>query len=173
MSIRGKDAEAFIEAARRAGLPITEQGVNVAALTGDTDTDTKGTPLPSCRVKPGVYLIGVATASESNTRGHWSKRNGRKAGQMRAVSGVLGRHLKELAPIAEHYHQGGTINITLTRLAPRMLDKANLYAAMKGIEDICALICGANDGDPRWKLECGQEKSERVGVRIELQPAEA
>ena len=173
MSIRGKDAEAFIDAARRAGLPITEQGVNVAALTGDTDTDTKGKPLPSCRVKPGVYLVGVKTYSITNSRDTRAA-IGRKGHQKAAVFAVLGRWHADLIAFAdEGIHAGKPLTVKLVRLAPRIMDDDNVQASLKYLRDAVADVLGSRDNNPLIHWQYGQEKSQRVGVRIELQPAGA
>ncbi len=60
--------------------------------------------------------------------------------------------------------------ITLTRLAPRILDCDNLRGALKAVRDGIADWLGVDDGDPRLTWEYGQEKrvGEPMGVRVEI-----
>ncbi len=128
--------------------------------------------VPSVFVPPATWLVGVECFAEANARGHWSKHHGRKAGQQRKVSELLGKHLATLAPFAEHYHTGKPILIKLTRLGGQRMDQwDNLPRALKAILDTVCLICGIDDGSPLLRVEFDQESNDRLGVRITLEKA--
>ena len=67
------------------------------------------------------------------------------------------------ALFAAHYHNGGALAITFTRLGGRRLDKSNLSVALKASEDAVCLMLGADDGDPRWQPTWEQEPGGAVG----------
>jgi hypothetical protein len=120
---------------------------------------------------PGTWTVAVATASETNERSKWS-RNSRTIAARRAVSRLMGATLAKLAPFAEHYHRGGTLSVLLVRLGGHRLDRSNLPAALKAVEDAVALMLGADDGDPRWDADWQQEPGPGpVGVRVALSAA--
>lgn len=126
-------------------------------------------PLTGWVVPGGACPPRAAYWAEEGGAGWWRvPRDGRdQAG--RAVSRLLGRHLRLLAPAAEHYHRGGTLTLVLTRLGGRKLDAtANLPASLKYIEDGVCLMLGADDGDQRWRCRCVQLPGGRRGVRGEL-----
>ena len=114
------------------------------------------------------FTVPVETVSEANQRG-WRGKASRAGSQRKAVAAVLGKHLRELADFADHYHAGWPLGVTITRLGGRRLDAlSNLGAALKAIEDTVALVIGADDGDPRWRGRAEQEPGGEVGVRIRL-----
>jgi hypothetical protein len=118
-----------------------------------------------------VWVIPIEICSLANER-QWRTRNRVAQAHRKAVSGSLGRSLYDLAPLAAHYHRGGAVRVLLTRLGGRALDRtANLPAALKYVEDAVALMMGADDGDARWRCECGQEPGGPSGVRIEITEA--
>lgn len=156
-----------------------------AALAAGTATVTAGPALPpkgGGKARPpalveagfarageaAVFTVPVVTVSEANQR-EWRGRSARTGLQRRAVSKVLGRHLAELVPFAEHYHGGGRLGVRLVRLGGRPMDRlANLGASLKAVEDMVALAVGADDGDPRWLAWADQEPGGPAGVRIVL-----
>ncbi len=116
---------------------------------------------------PGCWTLPVETSSEANGR-EWRKRSNRTQAARRVVSAQLGRDLVYLAVFAAHYHAGGALRITFTRLGGRKLDRSNLPTALKATEDALCLMLGADDGDPRWQPAWEQEPGGAVGVRVEL-----
>ena len=118
-------------------------------------------------IPPGCWVLPITTASEANGR-EWRKRSNRTQAARKVVSTQLGRALVYLAAFAMHYHAGGTLKVTLTRLGGHRLDRSNLPVALKSTEDALALMLGADDGDPRWQAEWKQEAGGPAGVRVEL-----
>lgn len=117
---------------------------------------------------PATWVVPVPVPSLANER-QWQARTRVAQAHRKAVSRALGPHLRHLSPFAEHFHAGGVLVITLTRLGGRALDRAaNLPAALKYVEDAVALVVGADDGAPNWRCECRQEPGGPAGVRIEL-----
>jgi hypothetical protein len=118
------------------------------------------------------FVVGLATKCEANGRS-WQGRSRRTGEARRALSRTLGRHLRALAPLAEHYHAGGPLDVVLTRLGGKLLDRTvNLPSALKAAEDAVALMLGADDGDPRWRCHCEQEPGGPVGVRVRITKGE-
>ena len=116
-------------------------------------------------------IAGLVTASETNAR-NWKDKSHRTQAARLAVSRCFGPNLRALAGIAEWYHARNPIRVVLTRLGGHKLDKGNLPAALKAVEDAVALILGADDGDDRWLVEFAQEPGKTGhGVRIELERA--
>lgn len=158
-----------LEQARRKGL-IVEKGVNHAALSPDAVSveDKKPLLLPSVFVPPGTWIVGVQTISAGNLA-KWRGLSNHTKKCRAAVSKLFGKHLRSLAEFAEHYHNGGSVRITFTRLAPKRLDAGNVSMSVKAVEDAVALLMGADDGDMRWVATYEQEQSERYGVRIVME----
>lgn len=112
--------------------------------------------------------LPIVTASEANVR-QWRVKSNRTREARAVVSRAFGRNLRLLAPLADHYHGGGSLRVTLTRLGGAKLDAlANLGAALKATEDAVALFLGADDGDARWKATAAQETGGKAGVRVEI-----
>jgi hypothetical protein len=122
--------------------------------------------------RPGTFWVPLVTASEANAR-NWKERSARTHAARRAVSRVLGPHLRALADFSEHYHAGGALRVVFTRLGGRRLDRSNLGNALKATEDAVCLVLGCDDGDPRWVSSFEQEPGGKVGVRVELEALEA
>jgi hypothetical protein len=115
-----------------------------------------------------VAVVPCEVPSLANDR-DWRTRNRVTQAHRLAVSRALGPHLAALAPLAEHYHRGGTLRVVLTRLGGRQLDRmANLGASLKYVEDAVALMLGASDGADNWDCKPAQEPGGLAGVRIEL-----
>ena len=163
--------EQYDEYARRGLVRAdTLRSVRLPDLTPESDQpEGKVVLLPSFFMEPATWVIGCKTISVSNDRRHHAKLTGMKQSQRRAVAKLLGRHLRELVPFADAYHSGKVLNVTLTRLAPRQMDRSNVSVSLKYIEDTVADFLGADDGANNWQIECKQEKSERYGVRLELE----
>lgn len=117
-----------------------------------------------------VALMPVETKSESNQR-EWRNRSKRSNAAWRAVSKTFGPGLHKLAQFAFAYHLGKSLKITFTRLGGRKLDRGNIASALKGTEDACAYMIGADDGDERWDAHYEQSPGGPVGVRVTIEVA--
>lgn len=113
--------------------------------------------------------IPLRIVSESNMREHWAKKNTRRRLQHNAISLCVKPKLAFVKLPCQ---------ITLIRIAPRMLDKEdNLPISFKAVKDkLAALLTGDDrpgraDSDPRlqWKYEQkkGLPKSYSILIRIE------
>jgi hypothetical protein len=116
-----------------------------------------------------LITLGIETASEANGR-DWKARNRRGGAAWKAVSRLCGRNIRHLAPLAEHYYcHDGALKIVFARIGGRKMDRSNLPAAMKAVEDALAFMLGADDGDPRWQAEWEQQPGPGpVGVSISI-----
>jgi hypothetical protein len=127
-------------------------------------------------IEPGIALVkGMVTllvafqsVSETNQR-DWKARSRRSGMAWRAIREAIGPHLGLLEPLCLHYTQGGALRVTFTRLGGRMMDRSNLPAAMKGLEDATAYCLGADDGHPAWHSFFEQQPTSPVGVMIQIE----
>lgn len=118
-----------------------------------------------------VAVVPCEVPSLANDR-DWRTRNRVTQAHRLAVSRALGPRLAALAPLAEHYHRGGTLRVVLTRLGGRQLDRHdNLPASLKYVLDSLCLLIGADDADERLDVKHQQEPGGLVGVRITLEAA--
>ncbi len=128
-----------------------------------------------------VWEIPLKTVSEANRSEHWTVSSRRHRQQQFFVRMLFNQETREI-PIP--------CKITLTRLSSRDLDaKDNLPMSFKWISDEiseCIFpekqkayvtdkgklrpIKGRLDDDPRLHWEFHQEKSSRMGIRIEIEP---
>ncbi len=167
MNRRLSVAEALLQAHER-GLIVSDRGCAPLATTVESEPEpAKPLLLPSCHMPPSTWVVGVQTRSVANVS-EWKKRSNHTKQCREAVSKCFGPTLGTLALFAAHYHEGKSVHVTFTRLAPRRLDAGNVSVALKAVEDALALLMGANDGDVRWLAKYEQEQSERYGVRIEM-----
>lgn len=113
-----------------------------------------------------TITLPIRLVSEANMRDHWGKKAKRVAQQRGLVRLALWHHRHEF---------GETAVVTLTRIAPRELDKHdNLRAAMKGVVDGVADAFGLpNDRDPRveWRYAQRRGKVREYGVEINIEAA--
>ena len=106
-----------------------------------------------------AVMVPVETVSESNVRGHWSKRAKRAKVQRKA----------SWASLAHAHGLRGVVPcvVKLVRVSPRELDDDNLRGALKACRDGVADWLGVDDRDARVVWEYGQEKGAKC-VRIEV-----
>ena len=127
-----------------------------------------------------VWELPLSTISESNRNEHWSKSSKRHQQQQFFIRALFSRESGKI-PMP--------CTITLTRLSTRMLDsEENLPMAFKWIKDeIGACLFpekvvfyknrrgritankGHADSDPRVTWKYSQEKSKKVGIRVEFE----
>ena len=98
--------------------------------------------------------LPIRIHSEANGRQHWRKVAERKRNQRMVARLVMQQHARPMSPVA--------VRITLTRVAPRVLDDDNLASGFKAVRDGIADWLGIDDGSPllTWRYE--QRKERRV-----------
>lgn len=108
-----------------------------------------------------VVTYAERIESEANRREHWRTVAARKKRQ-RVLAWA---ELRQFVPAFL-----GPVTITLTRIAPRVLDDDNLASGFKATRDGVADWLGVDDGDKRLTWRYAQEKGapKFYGVRIEV-----
>jgi hypothetical protein len=111
-----------------------------------------------------VVFVEVATVSALNRREHHFARRRRVARERQAVrDAFLDARVAALPPLP--------VDVVLVRHGRRRLDFDNGIASLKSVIDEISRILGVDDGDERRvRWFCGQERSARVGVRVEVRP---
>jgi len=117
---------------------------------------------------PYETTLNLRLVNPTNDRGHWGKEAGRADKQTRKV-------IVRLA----NARMGGAIppappfRVTITRLYPpraQPMDKDNLAAACKHVQDAIATTLGVDDGDKKaFDPHYRQERAEKYGVRIRIE----
>ena len=98
--------------------------------------------------------------THDNRRGHWAvKARIIKAERDAACLIVKCQKSKPAFPV----------KVTLTRCAPRPVDKWNLGSAFKAVIDGIADAYGVDDGDDGWRFEFEQRKTKTHGVEIRIE----
>lgn len=106
--------------------------------------------------------LPVLTASEANTREHWTARNRRKKAQQLATRCHLSVCACKLRPL------GQPARVHLVRLGTRKLDSDNLAGSFKHIRDAIAAWFGFDDGDERTEWTYAQRVVPRADVGSEI-----
>jgi hypothetical protein len=116
-----------------------------------------------------IYLDNLATCTESNTGGHWAPKATRAKMQRQATFTWLTQLLPPVAYFAP------PLTITLTRVAPRLLDVDGAVSALKHIQDgVADYLAGAyGAGQDRqaglaWAYGQHRGAPRRYGVLIRL-----
>jgi hypothetical protein len=112
------------------------------------------------------FMLPLRTVSLTNQRGHWAKRARRSAHERALVAAVWTTTGGN--PVLR---PGETATVTLTRVAPRVLDDDNVRGAMKSVRDEIAECVGVDDRDPRVKWLYVQErgKPNEYAVRVTVE----
>jgi hypothetical protein len=112
--------------------------------------------------------LPIKTVSEGNKSEHWSKKSKRHKNQKFLVKLALADQLDTLPSLP--------VQITLTRVAPRSLDRHdNLPMALKYVLDaICEILIpnkaiGQADGDPRIQVKYEQIRGVPKEYAIEIE----
>jgi len=103
------------------------------------------------------FELPIRTVSEANLRGSWRKHAARRKQQRAATALMMRPYLHDLPK--------KPWTITLTRIAPRMLDSDNAVGALKHVRDGIADATSIDDGDPahRWVYGDQQKRPKREG----------
>lgn len=125
------------------------------------------TEAPAKTIDPRVHPIegGVVVdfplrvSSLPNKRWHWAKRARHAKSQRKAAMLIPLDKLPGLPCV-----------VTLTRVAPRLLDGDNLQAGFKALRDGIADRLGVTDADPRvtWEYQQEKGKPKQYGARVEI-----
>lgn len=120
-----------------------------------------------------TVTLPLRTVSEANAHEHWRARQKRAKGQRGVTAMALrvrvhGRYGDPMCPVLEW--EEGPLVVTLTRIAPRVLDSDNAVGALKHVRDGVADALGVKDNDPRvtWSYAQERGKVREHGVRIEI-----
>ena len=109
-----------------------------------------------------VVVWPIRLVSEANVSGSqdWRVRHRRAQEQRKAVALLVRELRKPTLPCV----------VTLTRIAPNMLDSDNVVSAPKRVRDALATWIGVDDRDPRVTWVVGQERAgvREYGVRVEI-----
>lgn len=99
-----------------------------------------------------LVSLPIRIYSEANGREHWRQVAKRKQGQRMVARDVLQQHARPIDP--------ASVCITLTRVAPRVLDDDNLASGFKAVRDGVADWLGIDDGSERltWRYEQRKER---------------
>ena len=114
-------------------------------------------------MKPITVELPLRIESTPNQRLHWAAKAKKTKAHREAVDWAL-RGIKPPAAPAR---------ITLTRIAPRVLDSDNLAAGFKAARDSVAQWLGIDDGSPLLIWSYAQERGapKAYGVRIGVEAA--
>ncbi len=111
--------------------------------------------------------IPIKVESEANQHTHWRERQRRAKSQRATVRIFLLNEINQ----SSAKRPALPVVVTMTRIAPRMLDSDNAVGAFKAIRDSIADFLGINDRDPRidWRVlqEKGPPKTYQTRIEIE------
>ena len=119
--------------------------------------------------RPDSWIIGVYTYCGDNSASGFKAKFSRSGHERVKIYNGLARYHQEFAKYATHAQSEGRTRISITRLGPREMDYSNVVAALKYVQDAVSHFLGVDDGKKWLVWEYGAEKSNRYGVRIELE----
>lgn len=113
-----------------------------------------------------TVTLPIRLVSVANAREHWSKKAARARDHRGAARLVVASN--KWKTWADH-----PLTVTLTRVAPRMLDSDNLSSAFKALRDGVADALGVNDNDGRisWRYDQQRGRIKEYAVRITIEAA--
>lgn len=120
-------------------------------------------------------LIPVHTRSETNQREHWAVRHRRRKAQRQAARLLFAAAIRFNRALLLWSENMGTLVITLTRIAPRMLDgHDNLSSSLKATVDGIADALRVDDKDERimWRYAQRKGKPKEYAVEVEVENEE-
>ena len=105
-----------------------------------------------------TFTLPIRLESIANKRWHWA----RKAKYVQSIRLAVKLKCPEFEPPCV---------VTMTRIAPRMLDSDNLVSCFKAARDSIAERLGVDDRDSRvlWKCEQRRGKPKEYAVHVQLQ----
>ena len=110
--------------------------------------------------------VPIRLVSEANQRDHWRVRNARKKSQQFVTSIMLSSIREKLVQVGGEW----PLDIVLTRVGPRKMDKDNNAGSFKHVQDAIAKWFGFDDGDEtkvRWHYEqaIGKPSTMHIAIR--------
>lgn len=112
-----------------------------------------------------AFELPIKTVSEANEREHWRSRHGRRQKQRTVVR-------RDAASLKGAFEPEQDLEVKLTRIAPRRLDKGdNLAGSLKAIRDEVAALLGRDDGPDagiEWRYAQERGPPKTYAVRIEV-----
>lgn len=108
-------------------------------------------------------IFPIKTISEANQREHWAAKSKRSAEQKDAAYLYAYKNFG-VSPLPD----GASVQLELTRIASRKLDKDNLYGAFKHVTDGICKWLGIDDGDKRFTLICTQRVESKITPVVEV-----
>jgi len=114
-----------------------------------------------------ITIPGLHIKNGCNLREHWAAR----AKRVKRERFLVGQALWARELLMRRQRPGLPCVVTITRVAPRMLDSDNAVAGCKGVRDEIAAWLGINDNDPRVTWQYAQEKSKLYACNIQIEEA--
>jgi hypothetical protein len=105
------------------------------------------------------FVLTLKTVSESNARGHWSRRH-RRAAEQRAVARMR-------CAVVPGWPLTLPVVVTLIRTSKGSLDDDNLRGALKAVRDGVADALGIDDRDPCVRWDYAQKRG-TYGVEVRI-----
>ncbi len=123
-----------------------------------------------------ILALPISLPSVANLREHWATKAKRVKAQRNAIIAAWRdhRHLEERRALFGWLHDGGTVVVTLSRVAPRKLDDDNLVSAFKAMRDEVANRLCVDDGSDavKWRyLQTKPGPKATPGVVVIILPA--
>lgn len=107
-----------------------------------------------------IVVLPIRTVSEANAHTHWRVRQSR-AKLQRTAARMLGANAVRGVVLP--------CIVTLTRVAPGMLDSDNLAGSQKHVRDGLADALGIDDGSPLVEWRYAQRKGAPRAYAVEIQ----
>lgn len=117
-----------------------------------------------------TFTIPIRTWAGENQRLHWAER-AKRAKSQRHATAACWRAESFLMVNRRQFMPTPPCVVTLTRIAPRMLDEGdNLSSSQKAIRDQIAAELGIDDRDSRveWRYRQERGKPNEYAVRVEI-----
>lgn len=121
-----------------------------------------------------IAALPIRVISEANGREHWARKAARAKlhrSTARVAMNLLNPTFDRVYDRFWLYDDRVKLTVTLTRIAPRVLDSDNLASGFKATRDGIADWLGIDDGSPlltwRYAQRRGAPKEYSVEVRIE------
>lgn len=119
----------------------------------------KASHLPAMAgVVPFTFTLPIQTVNPLNRRDHWAAKAKRASQERTVTHATLWGKRPPTLPAT----------VTLTRLAPRVMDTDGLAASFKAIRDGVQDAYAVDDGSELFRWRYRQEHAKRYAVRIEI-----